>query len=270
MIILTIRGIELPKIHFSKTLQNKPISYRDGIAEVPRFRRAREQNPAPTSNFSTPSRGPSSRRGTVPITQAFATPCETIAARRGYPTGRDCARDFNFQQYLVEAGEHLSNSLSIVWSWNLSGFCDGEKFRTMVWRSSGCPLGTLPVPALRATTTCPRLDSKRVLYDNVAQALKRHAMANRENISISFTPEQATFLAGCVSSGRYQSTSEVVREAIRLLEHQLARQEAELARARAMIQEGAEQLDRGEVVDDRTFFREWDKELEDLARPKRQ
>ncbi len=93
-------------------------------------------------------------------------------------------------------------------------------------------------------------------------------MAKRENISISFTPEQAAFLAGCVSSGRYQSASEVVREAVRLLEHQLARREAELARARAMIQEGAEQLDRGEVVDGETFFREWDEELEDLASPK--
>ncbi len=93
-------------------------------------------------------------------------------------------------------------------------------------------------------------------------------MANRENISISFTPEQAAFLAGCVRSGRYQSASEVVREAVRLLEHQLTRREAELARARAMIQEGAEQLDRGEVVDGETFFREWDEELQDLASPK--
>ena len=88
-------------------------------------------------------------------------------------------------------------------------------------------------------------------------------MPNRENISISFTPEQAAFLAGCVRSGRYQSASEVVREAVRLLEHQLARREAEVARTRAMIEEGAAQLDRGEVVDGKAFFREWDEELED-------
>jgi len=93
-------------------------------------------------------------------------------------------------------------------------------------------------------------------------------MANRENISISFTPEQAAFLAGCVKSGRYQSTSEVVREAVRMLEHQIERREAELARVRAMIQEGADQLDRGEVVDGETFFREWDEELEEFAGPK--
>jgi putative addiction module CopG family antidote len=48
-------------------------------------------------------------------------------------------------------------------------------------------------------------------------------MANRRNISISFTPEQAEFLAACVASGRYQSTSAVVREGVRLLEDRLRR-----------------------------------------------
>ena len=91
-------------------------------------------------------------------------------------------------------------------------------------------------------------------------------MAKRENISVSFTPEQAEFLASCVASGRYQSTSEVVREAIRLLEDHQARREAEVVRARELIQEGADQLDRGEVVDGETFFREWDEELDAAQR----
>ena len=90
-------------------------------------------------------------------------------------------------------------------------------------------------------------------------------MPNRENISISFTPQQASFLANCVKSGRYQSASEVVREAVRMLEFQLQRRDAELARIRAMIQLGAEQLDRGDAIDGDTFFREWDDELEELA-----
>ena len=89
-------------------------------------------------------------------------------------------------------------------------------------------------------------------------------MANRESISVSFTPQQAEFLASCVASGRYQSTSEVVREALRLLEDLHALRQAEIERARALIQEGADQLDRGEVVDGETFFREWDAELDDL------
>ena len=91
-------------------------------------------------------------------------------------------------------------------------------------------------------------------------------MAKRENISVSFTPQQAEFLASCVASGRYQSTSEVVREAIRLLEEHHARRQAEAARARELIQEGADQLDRGEVVDGETFFREWDEELDAAQR----
>jgi antitoxin ParD1/3/4 len=97
--------------------------------------------------------------------------------------------------------------------------------------------------------------------------LENPMMPKRENISISFTPEQAAFLAGCVKSGRYQSTSEVVREAVRMLEQQMERREAELTRVRAMIQEGADQLDRGEVVDGEIFFREWDEELAELAGP---
>ena len=94
-------------------------------------------------------------------------------------------------------------------------------------------------------------------------------MAKRESISVSFTPQQAEFLAACVASGRYQSASEVVREGLRLLEDRQQRRQAELERARALIQESAEQLDRGEVVDGETFFREWDEELDALEAAQR-
>ena len=56
--------------------------------------------------------------------------------------------------------------------------------------------------------------------------------AKRENISASFTPQQAEFLAACVASGRYQSTSEMVREAVRLLEDQQEQCQVELERPR--------------------------------------
>lgn len=95
-------------------------------------------------------------------------------------------------------------------------------------------------------------------------------MANRENISVSFTPQQVEFLSACVASGRYQSTSEVVREAVRLLENQQARRQAELERARELIREGAEELDAGQVVDGDSFFREWDEELDAIETGQRQ
>jgi antitoxin ParD1/3/4 len=91
-------------------------------------------------------------------------------------------------------------------------------------------------------------------------------MVKRENVSVSFTPHQASFLAARVASGRYQSMSEVVREAVRLLEEQHERQQAEFDRARVLIREGADQLDRGEVVESETFFREWDEEIEAATR----
>jgi len=94
-------------------------------------------------------------------------------------------------------------------------------------------------------------------------------MARRQNISVSFTPEQAKFLSSCVASGRYQSSSEVVREALRLLEHQQLHRQAELERARALIRQGAEQLDRGEVVESEAFFREWDEELDAMEAAQR-
>ena len=94
-------------------------------------------------------------------------------------------------------------------------------------------------------------------------------MANRENISVSFTPQQAEFLDACVASGRYQSRSEVVREGLRLLEDRQQQRQAELEGARALIRQGADQLDRGEVVDGETFFGEWDEELDALQASQR-
>lgn len=89
-------------------------------------------------------------------------------------------------------------------------------------------------------------------------------MPSRKTKTLSFTPEQASFVASCVSSGRYQSASEVVRAALRLLEDQEIRREAELKRVRTLIQEGADQLDRGEVVDAEEVFRRWEAKHERL------
>jgi antitoxin ParD1/3/4 len=67
--------------------------------------------------------------------------------------------------------------------------------------------------------------------------------------NVSLTPELEKFVTAKVESGRYNSASEVVREALRLLEeHDLARV-AQLAEFNEELGRRLAALDRGEVVD---------------------
>ena len=67
------------------------------------------------------------------------------------------------------------------------------------------------------------------------------------NMNISLTEELASFIKAKVSEGRYSSSSEVVREALRLME-KIERQDAEkLAYLRKAWQDGVDSGDAGEV-----------------------
>jgi len=92
-------------------------------------------------------------------------------------------------------------------------------------------------------------------------------MAIRESKNLSLTPENAAFVAACVESGRYQSASEVASAALRLL----ADQEAERLNVRRQVQEGVDQLDRGDTVDGESVFRRLAQNHEKLrgAKPQR-
>jgi antitoxin ParD1/3/4 len=69
----------------------------------------------------------------------------------------------------------------------------------------------------------------------------------RMNMNVSLTDELANFIKRKVADGRYSSSSEVVREALRLME-KVERQEAEkLALLRAVWQEGIDSGDAGEI-----------------------
>jgi antitoxin ParD1/3/4 len=60
-------------------------------------------------------------------------------------------------------------------------------------------------------------------------------MANRTTVNISLPPELDAFLQSCVKSGRYQTSSEVVREALRLLQHQENERDEALRQLKAKL-----------------------------------
>jgi len=67
-------------------------------------------------------------------------------------------------------------------------------------------------------------------------------------MNVSLTPELETYVSTKVASGRYNSASEVVREALRLLEEQDTARAARLAGFNGELERRIASLDRGETV----------------------
>ena len=90
----------------------------------------------------------------------------------------------------------------------------------------------------------------------------------RTTVNISITPELDVFLQSRVQSGRYQTTSEVVREALRLLErHERERDEA-FRQVKAKLQRGADAAERGELLEGDEVFDELREMIEERRRAK--
>ena len=90
----------------------------------------------------------------------------------------------------------------------------------------------------------------------------------RTTVNITITPELDSFLQNRVKSGRYQTTSEVVREALRLLErHEQDRDEA-LNQLRTKLERGAAQAERGELLDGDEVFEELRELIDEIRRAK--
>jgi antitoxin ParD1/3/4 len=68
-------------------------------------------------------------------------------------------------------------------------------------------------------------------------------------MNVSLTPELEKFVSAKVESGRYNSASEVVREALRLLEEHDSARAAQLAEFNEELGRRLAGLARGEVVD---------------------
>ena len=75
-------------------------------------------------------------------------------------------------------------------------------------------------------------------------------------MNVNLTPQLERFVHKKVGSGRYNSASEVVREALRLLELQENVRAAQLGELRGRIDKGLASLDRGEGIDGDAFMAE--------------
>lgn len=68
-------------------------------------------------------------------------------------------------------------------------------------------------------------------------------------MNVSLTPQLEEFVKRRVESGLYHSASEVIREALRLLEERDRLREMRLQVLRKMVQEGIDQMDKGEYTE---------------------
>src|ERR1019366_5828757 len=89
---------------------------------------------------------------------------------------------------------------------------------------------------------------------------------HRTTVNISITPELDSFLQRRVKSGRYQTTSEVVREALRLLERHEQEREETLNQLKAKLDRGAGPAERGDLIDGDEVFDEMREMIEERRR----
>jgi antitoxin ParD1/3/4 len=85
-------------------------------------------------------------------------------------------------------------------------------------------------------------------------------------MNVSLTPELDRFVAGKVESGRYTSASEVVREALRLLEEHDRARSAQVAAFNQEVGARLASLDRGERVKPETVRKRIEQKSQDRRR----
>jgi antitoxin ParD1/3/4 len=81
-------------------------------------------------------------------------------------------------------------------------------------------------------------------------------------MNVSLTPELEKFVRQKVKTGRYLSVSEVIREALRLLEERDMQRQMRIEKLRQEVAVGIEQSDRGEIFDGEEVVAEILEEIE--------
>lgn len=88
-------------------------------------------------------------------------------------------------------------------------------------------------------------------------------------MNVNLTPKLEKLVHTKVRSGRYNSASEVVREALRLLEERDQVRKFHLRELRRKIDEGLSSLERGRGVDGDVFFQALAREEKELTRKRK-
>ncbi len=88
-------------------------------------------------------------------------------------------------------------------------------------------------------------------------------------MNVHLTPELETLVQNKVKSGRYNSASEVVREALRLFEERERIRELQIRALRHKINQGWSSLERGQWVDGTEFFKGLEREEQELGRKRK-
>ena len=90
----------------------------------------------------------------------------------------------------------------------------------------------------------------------------------RTTVNVSLTPELEEFVKSRISSGRYQTASEVVREALRLLERQEKERDEAYERLKEKLERGAAEAECGDLLDGDEVFDELRELIEERRRAK--
>lgn len=85
-------------------------------------------------------------------------------------------------------------------------------------------------------------------------------------MNVHLTPELEQLVQSKVQSGRYNSASEVVREALRLMEHKDEIRAAQMQKLRSRIDQALDEADRGEGADGEQFMQNLIEDLDTRER----
>jgi len=88
-------------------------------------------------------------------------------------------------------------------------------------------------------------------------------------MNVHLTPQLETLVQNKVKRGRYNSASEVVRDALRLFEQRERIRELQIRELRKKINQGLASLERGQWVDGEEFFQGLEREEQELVRKRK-